>query len=1212
MSHPQAVPLADTTRLHLLNTSRLLEAGHVLGPVLDGLCRLTGKALPCPTVAVTLADQHLVWFVGRHGLVLRQAPRAAVPCGSLSASGGGQWLERLLDTPEFAHLVTAHGWQAYASVPVVIEGMVLGSVCAIDQTPRSWSAADRAILNDLAASVTLHVQAQINEGRARLMEARFRMASLAGQDWLWETDARGTIQWVSASLVQHTGLDPASEIGLRVEHLYEPREDDTRGSWQRLQDAIVQRAPFTDAVADRVTPRGRITVSISGTPYFDTDGRFRGYRGASRDVTQQIAAEQQARSADALLRSAIESLEVGVMISSPQGNIELANTRWRRNVAPAWQEDDPDWPNTIRRLWRLGAYPAWQHDEAACVAWRLSLADTPHAVEVNFRDRWLLVRDQRLADGRVVHFAMDISEHKRNAEMLKEKQQALLETEARLSAVLQALPDLWLVFDDQGRYVDAHANHPMLLRPFDELRGRPIDAVLSPDIADVLHAAMREARRTSQAQVVEYDATTQDKTLRRFEARMNPMPNGQMLLLARDITERQVAADKLRVSEELYRSVADAISDGLMICDVHGRIVAFNPAASRITGIAQDEARALQSIAQLPLTVLAADLQTELPFQVWPMAEVVSQGARITDHEMPVRRRDGQVLWLRLNLHALKVDTLANPFAVMFTFRDITEERRAVQELASSEERWKFALDGAGDGVWDWDIRARRLYFSSQWKHLIGCENDDIEDELTLLLDRIHPDDLPRVQEAFAEYLAHGVGVYKNEFRMRHKQGHDVWILSRGKVVSRGPDGSPTRLVGTHSDITLFKQAERAMREKHAAEAASAAKSEFLSRMSHEIRTPLNAVQGFAQLLGLQLRQSGAPEAPRTYVRQILHASQHLMGLVNDVLDLQQVEAGVLSLRSEPISLRDEVSQCAAMLMPLAAREDVMLQCDMPAAWCVVADPQRLRQVVMNVGSNAIKYNRRGGQVSFSVAELGADRLALLIRDTGAGMNTEQLARLFQPFERLGRETGAIEGTGLGLIITRSLVEAMGGQLDITSQPGCGTSVTIVLPRARDAARPAAPPPATDSLPDMPELAQPQHDVSAAAPVAPLRVMYVEDNRINAMLFEEALRPYPDVALFVAEDGPMALELAQEVRPQVLVLDAHLPGMSGFDVLRALRQVPGLESAPAYMCSADAMPEDVARAEAAGFTGYWTKPINIVEVTTTLRDLARQRDNGTP
>src|SRR3990167_3416810 len=180
---------------------------------------------------------------------------------------------------------------------------------------------------------------------------------------------------------------------------------------------------------------------------------------------------------------------------------------------------------------------------------------------------------------------------------------------------------------------------------------------------------------------------------------------------------------------------------------------------------------------------------------------------------------------------------------------------------------------------------------------------------------------------------------------MRHKQGHDVWILSRGKVVSRGPDGSPTRLVGTHSDITLFKQAERAMREKHAAEAASAAKSEFLSRMSHEIRTPLNAVQGFAQLLGLQLRQSGAPEAPRTYVRQILHASQHLMGLVNDVLDLQQVEAGVLSLRSEPISLRDEVSQCAAMLMPLAAREDVMLQCDMPAAWCVVPDPQPLRPV---------------------------------------------------------------------------------------------------------------------------------------------------------------------------------------------------------------------------------------------------------------------------
>jgi len=192
MSHPQAVPLAETTRLHLLKTSGLLEVGHALGPVLDGLCRLAGKAMHCPTVAVTLIDQHQVWFVGRHGLALRQTPRTALPCGALTASSGEQWLESLSDAADFAELTSLHGWRAYASIPVSVDGMVMGSVCAMDRVPRAWSTSDRATLLDLAASVTSHVQAHVGEGRARLMEARFRMASLAGQDWLWETDSRIT------------------------------------------------------------------------------------------------------------------------------------------------------------------------------------------------------------------------------------------------------------------------------------------------------------------------------------------------------------------------------------------------------------------------------------------------------------------------------------------------------------------------------------------------------------------------------------------------------------------------------------------------------------------------------------------------------------------------------------------------------------------------------------------------------------------------------------------------------------------------------------------------------------------------------------------------------------------------------------------------------------------------------------------------------------
>ena len=391
--------------------------------------------------------------------------------------------------------------------------------------------------------------------------------------------------------------------------------------------------------------------------------------------------------------------------------------------------------------------------------------------------------------------------------------------------------------------------------------------------------------------------------------------------------------------------------------------------------------------------------------------------------------------------------------------------------------------------------------------------------------------------------------------------------------------------------------------------------------MSHEIRTPLNAVNGFAQLLQLQLMQQSASGHALNYVAQILHASHHLMGLVNDVLDLQQVEAGVVTFKPEPLSLTEEVTQCLAMLAPLADKRGVTLQNQLSGDVPLMADKQRLRQVVMNVGSNAIKYNQAGGTVRIGLERLPEQTLALTIEDTGPGMSPQQLSRLFQPFERLGRETSNIEGTGLGLIITRSLIEAMGGRMDVRSQPGMGTRISIILPMAAQAASAvrgdfADSQPPTE--PDTTHLPEPADEAFQAVPSDEmanqprLRVLYVEDNRINAMLFEEALRPFPQINLELAEDGQMALEMAQDQAPDVLVLDAHLPGMSGFDVLRALRALPELAAAPAFMCSADAMPEDVARAKAAGFDGYWTKPIDIVAVTTELCRLAARGDNPAP
>ncbi|HEV7913657.1 MAG TPA: ATP-binding protein, partial [Albitalea sp.] len=344
--------------------------------------------------------------------------------------------------------------------------------------------------------------------------------------------------------------------------------------------------------------------------------------------------------------------------------------------------------------------------------------------------------------------------------------------------------------------------------------------------------------------------------------------------------------------------------------------------------------------------------------------------------------------------------------------------------------------------------------------------------------------------------------------------------------------------------------------DRRASELARIAKGEFLSRMSHEMRTPLNAVIGFSQLL---LNRSDHPEQAdvRDYASHVLRAGEHLLALTNDVLDLQQVEDGRAELEPADVPLDSIVARVIALLSPTADQRGVRFDNHVPAGVAVRADARRLRQVLVNIASNAVKFNRPAGIVRWSVvSDAMTRRVRLSIEDTGSGLKPGQMERLFQPFERLGRETSTIEGTGLGLIIARSLVTAMGGSLQVASRAGVGTRVVVELPLARQTELPFSAEPAAKALP----------------PAAALRLLYVEDNPINAILFEEAIRLREGVELRLAEDGAEALDQVRDWRPDVLVLDSHLPGMNGFELLGVLRRQPGLDAVPAFMCSADAMP----------------------------------------
>ena len=366
------------------------------------------------------------------------------------------------------------------------------------------------------------------------------------------------------------------------------------------------------------------------------------------------------------------------------------------------------------------------------------------------------------------------------------------------------------------------------------------------------------------------------------------------------------------------------------------------------------------------------------------------------------------------------------------------------------------------------------------------------------------------------------------------------------------------------------------------AERLSDAKTGFLSRVSHELRTPLNAVLGFGQLLEIEQLD---PDQRET-LEQILAGGRHLLAIVDDLLDLSRVDSGELRLSTEPVQLAEVIKEARSLATPLAADLAVKLrQRDIHEELYVKADRQRLRQVLVNLISNAIKYNRPGGDVALSASKSDSGEIRIEITDTGIGISPEDIDRLFTPFERLDAASRGIEGTGLGLAVARGLVETMNGTLNVTSERGAGTTVWIELPVS--AAPTLMPTPATD------DLAPPSVHKS---PHGALTVLYIEDNPSNVRLVEKILALREQVTLIVATDGASGVALARQHHPTVILLDLHLPDTHGENVLRQLQDDPATVEIPVIIVSADASPMQVRQLRAAGASGYLTKPFDVNEL----------------
>ena len=376
---------------------------------------------------------------------------------------------------------------------------------------------------------------------------------------------------------------------------------------------------------------------------------------------------------------------------------------------------------------------------------------------------------------------------------------------------------------------------------------------------------------------------------------------------------------------------------------------------------------------------------------------------------------------------------------------------------------------------------------------------------------------------------------------------------------------------------------------KAAAEEANRAKSSFLSSMSHELRTPLNAILGFTQLLANDAQPNNV-ERKKEFTGYILKAGKHLLTLINEVLDLAKVESGAVTLSLEAVALEEVVQECRAMIEPLGDQRGLRMTFPDAPGVTVLADRTRLKQILLNLLSNAIKYNRAGGVVAVDCVPEAARRVRISVRDSGPGLSAAQMEELFQPFNRLGQEAGTEEGTGIGLVVTKRLVELMNGSIGVTSTVGIGSVFWIeldsVAPAAPGAADGAAPPPA-----------------AAPGPVAAGNghtLLYVEDNPANLKLVESIISLSPDLRLLSAPDAHLGIALARAHAPDLILMDVHLPGMSGIDALKVLRADPATAGIPVIAVSASAMSHDIELAMSNGFFRYVAKPIDIAEFSAAI------------
>jgi PAS domain S-box-containing protein len=630
-----------------------------------------------------------------------------------------------------------------------------------------------------------------------------------------------------------------------------------------------------------------------------------------------------------------------------------------------------------------------------------------------------------------------------------------------------------------------------------------------------------------------------------------------------------------------HARLLDAAPDAMLVVTTEGKIQLANVQTEKLFGYPHED------LIGKPLELLIPDR-----FRRSHAGHVARYAAKPTTRtmgsglELHGRRRDGTDVPVEVSLSPMR---WGGGMSICAAIRDITDRRRLEASAKLAASRLASAVETIEDAFALFDASDHLVLCNSVYRRLLGDATGPLtgksyEELLDVWMrDLVFATDDERGRFR-AERLA-GRRDPKGAFDVHTRDGRNLRVMDRRTV-----EGGIVKTIWdlTH-DVTIASE----LREARAtAEAASAAKSDFLASMSHELRTPLNAILGFAQLLARD-RKEPLSDRHKERATHILRGGEHLLRLIDDILDLSRIEAGRVSVSTEPVSASDILEEARLTLEPLAARTGVLLEVvgGVEALPMVSADRTRFAQIVMNFGSNAIKYNRPGGSVTLSASSPAPTTLRIVVADTGIGIPIDKQSKLFQPFQRAGQETGPIEGTGIGLVISKRLAELMGGSVGYRSAPGTGSEFWVDLPAHVPHGRAVASVPAPTDL-------TPRLEGRAGR-----LVLYVEDNPANVSFMRDVIGDFDGIELATVPTAEMGVEIVRSRRPDLVIMDINLPGMSGLEALAVLRNDPSTAAIPIIALTAAASERDRQRGMQAGFYRYLTKPVKVDELVSALETL---------